>query len=285
MKLAFFCMLLSLAFAAAPARAADAGVYSIVEGESLVLRGATWFKLVPGTRFQEGDLIEATERAQVQVELTSGGALNLIGPATLYAAAVPMRDDKLAGKMEFMLPRGWLKLVAKAPATGVRMRFSVETFDLTDGIVVVRAATNSIELFLEAGAATISDLPARGRENVARDAKAGEFWSRSGDRPFFVEQRAPPSFVTAMPRHLLDPLPSFAGKFKTASGELAVDHEITYAEAQPWLTGPYRKTFLKRFRPRLSDPAFRDAVNANIAAYPEWDRILHPEKYRPKEPK
>jgi hypothetical protein len=30
---------------------------------------------------------------------------------------------------------------------------------------------------------------------------------------------------------------------------------------------------------RLADPAFRKGVEANIAAYPEFDRILHPEKY------
>jgi len=32
---------------------------------------------------------------------------------------------------------------------------------------------------------------------------------------------------------------------------------------------------------RLADPAFRNAVESNLAAYPDFDRILHPEKYPP----
>ncbi len=55
--------------------------------------------------------------------------------------------------------------------------------------------------------------------------------------------------------------------------------EVTLAEAQPWLDGPYRKAFLRRFAPRLRDPAFRAGVEARLAAYPEWDRTLHPERY------
>ena len=60
---------------------------------------------------------------------------------------------------------------------------------------------------------------------------------------------------------------------------LAVDREITLAEADPWLAGPYRRAFARRLGGRLADPAFRKAVEANIAAYPDFDRVLHPEKY------
>jgi len=42
--------------------------------------------------------------------------------------------------------------------------------------------------------------------------------------------------------------------------------------------------FERRFASRLRDPAFRKAVEPNIARYPSWDRMLHPEKYAPKPP-
>ena len=63
---------------------------------------------------------------------------------------------------------------------------------------------------------------------------------------------------------------------------LVADHEITYAEAEPWLAGRDRAVFEKRFASRLRDPAFRSAVLPNVARYPSWDRQLHPEKYAPK---
>jgi hypothetical protein len=63
---------------------------------------------------------------------------------------------------------------------------------------------------------------------------------------------------------------------------LVVDHEITYAEAEPWLATRDRAVFEKRFAGRLRDPAFRSAAQPNLARYPMWDRMLNPEKYAPK---
>ena len=90
--------------------------------------------------------------------------------------------------------------------------------------------------------------------------------------------------MAAMPRHLLDRLASLAARFKgKRTPPLAVDREITLDEADPWLTGPYRRAFARRLGGRLADPTFRKAVEANSAAYPDFDRILHPEKYPPPE--
>jgi hypothetical protein len=57
---------------------------------------------------------------------------------------------------------------------------------------------------------------------------------------------------------------------------LVADHDITYAEAEPWLAGRDRPVFEKRFATRLRDPAFRSAVLPNLARYPLWDRQLNP---------
>ena len=56
--------------------------------------------------------------------------------------------------------------------------------------------------------------------------------------------------------------------------------------SRTWLKAPpdIRRPMLARFRPRVSDPAFRAALVANLKFHPEWDPILFPEKYKPKEP-
>jgi hypothetical protein len=58
--------------------------------------------------------------------------------------------------------------------------------------------------------------------------------------------------------------------------QLTADRPITYAEAEPWLTGPYRRLFIKRLQPRLADPEFRSAAMAKPQAYPEWQASLAP---------
>ena len=119
MKIAGWLLGACLAMTALPAAAADVGIVTIVEGSARVLRGAVWYKLLPGAVFQDGDIIDAGDRTQVQVEQLTGGALNIVGPASLYAA-IPVRGDKVEGPMEFALDRGWLKIVATAPADGRR---------------------------------------------------------------------------------------------------------------------------------------------------------------------
>jgi hypothetical protein len=278
MKIAGWLLGACLAMTALPAAAADVGIVTIVEGAARVLRGAVWYKLLPGAVFQDGDVIDAGDRTQVQVELLTGGALNIVGPASLYAAAIPVRGEKVEGPMEFALDRGWLKIVATAPA-GTRLRTPVALLSFNEATIVGRQEARTLEVFVESGNARIVETSRTGRDGAAHDAKAGEYWLRDGDKPMVSERRAPVKFVASMPRHLIERLASLAAKFKGKKTPLPVDREITLAEADPWLAGPYRKTFARRLTGRLADPTFRKAVEANVAAYPEWDRVLHPEKY------
>ena len=51
-------------------------------------------------------------------------------------------------------------------------------------------------------------------------------------------------------------------------------------DAEPAL----RPQFVPRWRTLAKAPEFRAGLVAGIAAHPEWDRLLFPEKYRPKPP-
>ncbi|HEY5310614.1 MAG TPA: hypothetical protein VIK97_19010 [Casimicrobiaceae bacterium] len=284
MKAAFFCLTIWLALSMAPAEAADAGTVTIVEGRARVLRDLTWYKLAPGARIREGDIIEAIDAAQVQTELATGGSLNLGGPGALYAAALPLAGDKPAGPLEFALPAGWLKLAANAAPAGIRVQSGPAMVSVVEAIVVFHAQTDAIGFFVESGGAKLVETGPAGKGAAPVEARAGEYWSQAADRPLRSEPRAPAAFVAAMPRQLLDPLPVLAPRYKSAKVQLVAEQEISFAEAEPWLAGPYRKVFLKRLTPRLRDREFRAAVDARIARYPEWDPILHPEKYQPKVP-
>jgi hypothetical protein len=93
-----------------------------------------------------------------------------------------------------------------------------------------------------------------------------------------TERRPPATFVAALPRDFMDPLPVRAARFAATKVDPVADHEATFAEAQPWLTGPYRASFLKRFQARLDDPAFRDAMASSGKAPPEWSATTAPPK-------
>jgi len=245
---------------------ADAGIVTVLDGGARVLRGATWYKLAEGARVQNGDVVEGADRAQVQIEFASGNSVNLVGPASLYLISASAREGKQPA--DIYMPQGWVKVAAKPPAPPVKLRTPLGNIDAAAAVAVVRASANAFEVFLESGTARVSES-GRGSEAAPREVRGGDFVGRSADRPLAVGGGAPQSFVSAMPRHFMDTLPSRVDKYQTLRVEPAVDRPITFAEAEPWLNGPYRTVFVKRLQPRLADPAFKAAVTANAQAYPE----------------
>jgi hypothetical protein len=263
---------------AAPANAgAEAGIVTIVEGEARMLRGTTWLRLVAGARAQEADLFELGDGAQVQVELPRGGALCVFGPASTYVASVPAANAK-DGAMDWTLTGGWVKAVATIGGTPIRLRTGAAVVDVADGIVVA-AVPPPARLFVESGSARVVLPVSRGREAPARELKAGDYWVRDGDTVPRIAPRVAHDFVASMPRPLLDPLPMLAGRHTGPAPALRPLGEADLDDVDGWLGGPYRKAFVRRFTPRLGDPAFRADVEKNIGRFPEWDRVLHPDKY------
>jgi hypothetical protein len=273
--------LLLLALWATAACAVDRGIYTVVDGDVRVLRKTTWYRLEAGARAESGDVIDAGERAQAQLELAHGGTLSIVGPALVQAAELPSDDGKSAAAAELTLLRGWFK-ASNAKAPPLRLALPSSALRVAEGIAVVHCDAAHSEFFVESGRVTLTTPAARGRE-VAREAREGEFWDRTGDRAFETDDHPPPAFIAAMPRALRDRLPSLASRFEAAPGPLTAGREVTFAEAEPWLTGATRKAFARRFAPRLADPAFRASAAAARPPVPEWDRMLHPERYRPRE--
>ena len=272
-------MALWLALAGTAAHAAEHGIYTLADGDARVLRALTWYRLAPGARVEPGDVVDVAEHAGVQLELAQGGTLNVQGPALLYAETLPLPGDKPALPDEFTLLRGWCKVGAAAKSRAVALHLPTASVVVANGVAVVHGEDAVVEIFVESGSARIATPVVRGKAN-ARDAHEGEYWRRTGDRAFEIEHSPPSAFIGAMPRDLRDALPALAAHFAGPPPELPAGREVTFVEAAPWLAGPARRTFARRFAPRLRDPAFR-AEAAAARTIPEWDRTLHPERYRP----
>ena len=82
----------------------------------------------------------------------------------------------------------------------------------------------------------------------------------------------PVSFRDLLPSRLA----SFAGR---KVPQPRVDREVSYQDVEPLFRIPsgLRRGFVERFRPRLRDRDFRQAVEAHVADLPEWRPILYPE--------
>ena len=260
---------------AVPCFGGETGAVTLLFGQPKLLRGTTWFNLKEGVRLRDGDVIDLPASGQLQIEFADGGAVGIIGPGALYIIAASARDAKQPGSTEFQLTRGWLKFATKPPGPRLRVRTSLGTIATSEAVAVVHAG-DGFEAFVETGAVRLSDV---GKiELTGGEIKAGGFASRSAGKPLTTERRPPATFVAALPRDFMDPLPVRAARFASTKVDPVADHEATFAEAQPWLTGPYRASFLKRFQARLDDPAFRDAMASSGKAPPEWNATTAPPK-------
>jgi len=266
-------LLLVAWIASAPACAAEFATLTLADAGVQVLRGITWYRADPGMRIEAGDIVQATDKAQFQFEFADG-IVDGIGPVALYAPPA----GKNAPPAALDVRSGWLKTVARVDHEIV-LKTPVATFFLGNGIIVVHAAADAAEVFVESGTLRVREIDATGKEDAAAAAlRAGEYWSRSAAKPGASQTRASAAFVAAMPGIFKDALPVLADRYKGRSTMPGAERDILYEEARPWLLGPYRKDFVKRFQPRLHDAAFRAEVDAHASDHPEWDRILHPDE-------
>jgi hypothetical protein len=260
---------------AMPCYGAETSTVTLLFGQPKLLRGTTWYMLKEGVRLRDGDVIDLPASGQLQLEFTDGGAVSVIGPGALYIAAASPRDAKQAGSAELLLTRGWLKFTTKPPGPRLRVRTSLGTIAASDAAAVIHAG-DAFEVFVETGSGRLSDV---GKLELAGgEIKAGAFATRVAGKAAATEKRPPEPFVAALPRDFMDPLPVRAAKFASMHVDPVADREATFPEAQPWLTGPYRASFLKRFQARLDDPAFRDAMATSGKAPPEWSAATAPPK-------
>ena len=254
--------------------AQEIGTFTLVEGSPRLIRGATVLRASEGVRFQNNDILETPTPGFVQAEFASGSII-AIGPAS--RVLIHSGGGKGA---DLVLMTGWLKGENPANAGGYHLSSSLLSATAKAGTVILHAAPADVELYVESGTATVNE--AGGHPNAA---KAGQFYTRHGPK-LAVATRPGGPFLEGMPQPFRDTLPSrqshFAGKKPV---EPKHDHDVTYAEVEPWLKmGAWRRSFEERFQPRLKDAEFRRAVESHITEYPEWDRILHPEKYEKNSP-
>jgi len=257
---------------------------TIVDGEVLVIRGASRLLLAEGVRLAKDDIVESTAKGRlVRLEFSDGLILDL-GPESRALLAPRLAGDRARFVSRFHLLQGVAKVTAPNQATPAATPFSSPAFDVTG---VARSAVFIVQAGEAYGFAESGDVLLRprssGKAAAGTTLKSGEFFARVGDAKATVTPRPTPAFIQRLPRAFLDTLPTRADLFKSREVEPRLLSEITFAEAEAWIDAEgLRAQFATRWRALAQNTAFREGVAANMRAHPEWDRILYPEKYLPK---
>lgn len=263
--------------------AADvAGTITILDGEALITRAAGRWRAAEGVRLQQGDILEMGDGAFAQVELVEQTVL-AVGPNARVMIGGPVR---LKAERTLYALGGWFKLTnarKDGNARAFEFRSPLLEIGLLPGVVVMQLKPNEATLFAERGDLKLVERPA----NAAIGLRQGQSYRRQpGTTRGTVGGSPPPQFLAELPRPFRDSLPLRGDKYKDREVQPKAAPDFAYADVEPWLKSelPFRRQFIERWRAKAREPAFRSALIANLSSHPEWDPVLFPEKYLPKDP-
>jgi len=253
------------------------GTLTVVEGELHVIRNTAVLRASQGARIEWGDILEMGGRGFAQVECDTGAIVALGSASQLFFFSHSGYSGASGG--ELVLLSGWLKAetTSKGPYLYDTPLLAGKT---KEGTLVLHAAPELSEIFVESGSAGIAELTGAGSGSEFRPAKAGQFFSRNRGKNVAVSPRPAGAFIEAMPTPFRDTLPSGLSHIKGKPPEPRREREVTYADLRPWLLMParWRRDFLTRFESRLDDPEFRRGLESHIRDHPDWEAALHPDK-------
>jgi hypothetical protein len=280
--------LLAVALALAPLSAAadGLGTFTILEGQALIYRGSGRLSAAEGVRLAAGDIVETAPSTFAQVELPDRTIVQL-GPSTrlmMSPAAPRQKPDR-----SLYLLEGWLKLMStrRDATAGPGLDLRAPAFELPagDGVIVLHSTPSELRLFAESGAARVGERQKSGAP-VMVSLRAGDYYQRKPPARGSVAASVPQAFIDAIPRAFRDSLPARLDRFRERAVTPREAPGFGYQDVEDWLKAepPVRRALMQRWRARASDPPFRAGLVSNLSSHPEWDPILFPEKYRPKEP-
>ena len=285
---AFMCHLILVWLVLPQALAADTtATITILEGEATLVRGTTRYLLAEGVRLQEGDIVHTADKALVRIEFGDGSMLDLGPGVRLLTSGSAARAAQAESGWRHTLLAGLMKLTCgKEAKTSHQVSTPQITLTTANAVAVVQSSGADASLFVESGEARITEVAPKGGAASVR-AKGGDFYARKGGQKGVVAPRPPQAFISALPRGFLDTIPSRSARFKDRQVAPKRVDEVAYGDVEIWLKAErdLRRSMMRRWQPRARDPEFRTALVANLRHHPEWDPILFPEKYKPKEEK
>jgi hypothetical protein len=255
---------------------------TILDGGATVIRGATQSAALVGMVVKEGDIIESAQASTlVRIEFADKSLVD-IGPSTRVwvRPALKAAAGFVASNVYVLV--GWVKLVA-APGQGAGAALESPTAKLlTRGSCVFDSRGSTASVFVEAGDTRVVSKLTLQAPTVS--LATGQFLALAEGREAQTSARPPPAWLQAVPRTFKDLLAPRAERFGTREPAPAPTQAVNYAAIEAWLKAepPVRKALMTRWKTKVKEPSFRQALIDNMRLHPEWDPIVFPQKYQPK---
>ena len=237
------------------------------------IRDTSLYRLGAGASIGPADIVE-TETGIVQLQFAQG-ALALVGPSTRLRL-LPSSDG--ASRVALALIGGWIKLQIPADGSGGSILVATPRLlvAVDRGACIVSSEAARTAVFVESGQGRVASPGIAGPAGPWSEVRSEQMALRPEGGGVQILPRVQRDFVDTMPAAFRDPLTPVRGS--PSSARPSPLRAVTYADVDAWLSAPLhiRIGLASRFRGRLADPAFRGAVDANLARLPDWREFVRP---------
>jgi hypothetical protein len=264
------------------------GTITILEGEAQVFRGAARYVAAEGLKLAFGDIVETGDNAFIQVELGDGSTFQMGG---ISRAMINGGGGKPKPERWIYFMSGWGKMSGARRDAKAEAPFDLRAplFDIPPnaGTLVFQATPIEVQLFVERGDTRLTERQRAGAASILA-LKTGDTYTRKNASGRAVVVHDPsPEFLAKVPRNFRDTLPSRMEKFRDREIKPKEGPDFGYADVELWMKAEplIRRPLVQRFKAKaFRDANFKSGIVANMSSHPEWDPVLFPEKYLPKEP-
>ena len=205
-----------------------------------------------------------------------------MGPST--RAQLNRPSLRINDRPALYLLAGWLKLSAGKLGAGTKAAIASPQFDAIDleGESVERVEAGSGAVFAEGGSLRVLDRRRHARTPMV--LKSGDFLAMQYGEAARISARPAHEFLAGLPRPFADRLPSRMERFRARELPPKSLGTFTYLEVEPWLDAEpsIRRRFVAEWAAKADDTAFREQLDAGLSRHPEWEPLLHPERFDPQ---
>ncbi|MCZ7564430.1 MAG: FecR family protein [Burkholderiales bacterium] len=255
---------------------------TLVEGQVALVRGPRGYVPAEGVKLKHADIVHTGQSGFVQIEFDDGTALEL-GAGTRFLAHIPGVVSRPPVWGPHFVLSGWAKLSVPKRKQAQTYRIDSPHFDLllATGVAVLRVGASEAAVFVESGEAIVLEPGSAAQVAVG----SGRYYSRQAGQKGVLAGRPTGQFIKTMPPAFRDTLPTRLAKFKGRDVAPKPGPDYAYADVEGWLKTEreVRRALVPLMRAKAGDPDFRAELVKNLRHHGEWDPILFPEKYRPKD--
>jgi hypothetical protein len=242
----------------------------------VLIRQTILYRAAVGTELRDADIVETPDGA-AQIEIPPGTIVGL-APRTRVLVRLDRGKPADCDVLVYSIG-GIIKLaqIAGVPNGNACLQASLLRGALAAGSAILRFDGGVVSLFAEKGELAVQATGAAPSGGKSTKVPSDQFAEWRAGQTLKILARPTPEFLAALPGSFEDALMPMADRGRASKPEPVAVRQVSYPDVADWLKAMSEsQDFLQQMLPRLRDPEFRRAFDAEHGQHSDSHRTAPP---------